>query len=566
AAVWTTGQLDSLALHHARRVELFTQANWAQALLPFVGETDLAAQFHSERPIGAAENAAARNTRLALMTCPGDSFNSVANPFRLLPGTPREMTLARGNYAINAGSHGLKDGPGSTSHRTGDEAHLVMDRQTREFRYWGNGIAGFNVTFSLDDFENGSGSLVALEEVRAGVHAIDPRGVWALGQIGGSVTWGHGANGDAYGPNNQHPKSDDLLDGDLLNKTVGSATLQKLGMPCVDYVNFNSQATSRSQHAGGVNLVMVDGAVRFVSDAIDPGLWHALHSRETPREILTGNLDLLIADSMQPQESNRTTDRTAENAALPESLENSLGMTFQNIPAGTFEMGIPDQGNSHDLPPEVPQHQVTISHTYLFGIHEVTREQYAHVIGELPGTGSDADPGEAIDASLPMVNVTWNQAQDFCVRLSELDAEQSAGRRYRLPTEAEWEYACRAGSHAPYRWRPTRDPTDDSGETAGIEPALPLTPVGTYRPNPFGLHDMRGNAWEWCDDWFDRDCYARSPANDPQGPQTGFLKVIRGSNWTFIGEGCKLSYAAMPHWKANPFVGFRVVCDMQPRR
>ncbi len=564
AAVWTTGQLDSLALNHSRRFDLFTQSNWALSLLPFAGETKLASQFHSDLLIAAPGNETVRNSHPPIMKCPSDTFNSAENPYRFSPDSRNSITFARGNYAINGGSHCPKDGPGTTSFRTGDAAHLIMDRATREFRYWGNGVAGFNVSFSLDDFENGAGSLVAIEEIRAGVHPIDPRGIWANGQIGGSVTWAHGVNGDAYGPNNRHRKSDDLLDGDLLNNTVGAETLMKLGMPCVDYVNFNSQATARSMHPGGVNLLMVDGAVRFVSDAIDPGLWHVMHSRETPRSLLSGDLDALIADSMiQREKSPPGREATAGERTAGAIRVNSIGMEFVQIPAGEFEMGLPDQGNDGDLPPETPRHTVRLTNSFGLGLHEVTRSQYLHVMGTNPAAvQSDDSP----DGSLPVVLVTWHEADEFCRRLSAMDAEQSAGRRYRLPTEAEWEYACRAGSRTPYHWSASRLAGDASGEAAGIAPPLPLLPVGSYPSNPFGLYDMRGNAWEWCDDWFDRDYYGWSPASNPRGPQIGYVKVVRGSDWTFIGEGCKLSYAALPAWKSNPFVGFRVACDISPEK
>ncbi|MGH7194085.1 MAG: formylglycine-generating enzyme family protein, partial [Candidatus Saccharimonadales bacterium] len=124
------------------------------------------------------------------------------------------------------------------------------------------------------------------------------------------------------------------------------------------------------------------------------------------------------------------------------------------------------------------------------------------------------------------------------------------------------EYACRGGQSQPYAWTPKRAASDDSGETAGIAPALPITPVGSYRPNRFGLYDMRGNAWEWCGDWFDRAYYRRSPKRDPQGPAKGYLKVVRGGDWVFVGEVCRINYPIMSPWQRSPFVGFRVVCEI----
>jgi formylglycine-generating enzyme required for sulfatase activity len=144
-----------------------------------------------------------------------------------------------------------------------------------------------------------------------------------------------------------------------------------------------------------------------------------------------------------------------------------------------------------------------------------------------------------------------------------MEQEQSSGRTYRLPTEAEWEYACRSGRSDPYHWTLQRRPEDDSGDAAGIVPALPLREVGSYPANAFGLYDLRGNVWEWCADWFDRSYYSRSPRDDPQGPAAGFLKVVRGGDWIFVGEVCRINYPIMSPWQTSPFVGFRVVCEVE---
>ena len=89
--------------------------------------------------------------------------------------------------------------------------------------------------------------------------------------------------------------------------------------------------------------------------------------------------------------------------------------------------------------------------------------------------------------------------------------------------------------------------------------------VGSYPANAFGLCDMRGNVWEWCDDWFDRDYYARSPVEDPLGPADGYVKVVRGGDWKFVGEQCLIDYPVAAPWASNRFVGFRVVCETENR-
>jgi len=241
---------------------------------------------------------------------------------------------------------------------------------------------------------------------------------------------------------------------------------------------------------------------------------------------------------------------------------NSQGMRLVMVPAGTFTMGVPDAGNDAPAPPECPPHQVKISRAFWLGEHEVTQAQYVSVMGDNPSHQlADVAGAEPTD-DFPVENVTWYDAADFCRRLSEAPEEKARHRRYRLPTEAEWEYACRAGKSEAYRWSARRTPDDKSGEAAGIEPALAMSKVGSYPANAFGLHDMRGNVWEWCGDWFDRTYYGRSPLADPQGPAEGYLKVVRGGDWIFVGELCRINYPIMSPWRNSPFVGFRVVCEV----
>ena len=168
----------------------------------------------------------------------------------------------------------------------------------------------------------------------------------------------------------------------------------------------------------------------------------------------------------------------------------------------------------------------------------------------------------ALPAGAQPPNVAWHAANSFCEQLSAIPKERSAGRTYRLPTEAEWEYACRSGSREVTIGSDRTVDVAVSGESAGQLPGLELAPVGSFASNRFGLNDMRGNAWEWTADWYDRDYYARSKVDNPAGPANGYLKVVRGSDWRFVGEPCRIDYPVMPPWKSNPFVGFRIVCDV----
>lgn len=578
AAVWTTRNTRTVALNISNRHDLFAMANWAQLLLPFAGEETL---FQSMDPYVVSSddaNRKVRTARPAFMTCSADEFSTIVNPYIFEPVKGQRVEYARGNYAINGGSQCQRSGPGTTADPTAEAGIVEFDSIDRSFREWGNGVAGFNRSFSYADFTNGRSTLVVVDEVRAGVHAVDIRGTWALGHIGASVTWGHGANADDFGPNRQFELADDIQGCGDIHEAVGTHALMDLEMPCVPYVDTTQQATARSRHSGGANVLFADGSTKFVRNEIDPGVWHAIHSRETPEELLESNFDELIeikdfSDSMPRPEKARSVAND-----VPESIENSIGMRFVKIPAGKFLMGLSDLNND-DIPPvECPTHEVAITQPFLLSVYEVTQLQYELISGRNPSWHISENPEATISipdtteerpatdtSNYPVEQVTWTEANDFCLNLSAASVEKAARRMYRLPTEAEWEYACRAGNTSRYNWHKHRKASDASGEAAGIHPPLPLRSVGSYPANEFGLHDMRGNVWEWCSDWFDRDYYLRSERENPLGPSNGFLKVIRGGDWTFVGKGCKISYPMAPPWKSNRFVGFRVVCEIRQK-
>lgn len=566
AAVWSVDATASLALHDSKQIDRITHENWAQLLLPFLDRPEVAQRIDLSMPIGADENAAVRLTSLPEMSCPSDGYNRVDNPYEFRISEEEEpRRFARGNYGINGGTQNTQVEPPSTAYARGETTHLAMEDNPRRYQMWGNGIAGINTSFALDDFSNGRSTLVALEELRTGVHALDPRGVWALGQIGGSLTWAHGVQGDASQPNIQFYRSDDVYGCGRLHAAFGTQQLEESGMPCCHYVDRNAQAAARSQHPGGVNVAFVDGSVRFISDTIDPGIWHVMHSRETPADILAEQFEerLLVANFPDAGPGQQTTAPDINDQEMP--FENSVGMKFIQISDGEFQMGVPDIGNDFDPPPECPEHLVRITSPYCLSIHEVTQQQFRTVMGDDSVQNKAAHGSDSANEQFPIVNVTWDAAVEFCQRLSQRPQEISAGRSFRLPTEAEWEFACRGGTSQPYHWKENRDPMDLTGEAAGILPPLPLMPVGSYPPNQLGLYDMRGNVWEWTADWFDRDYYGRSSEIDPQGPAQGYLKVVRGSDWRFVGETCRHDYVMLPPWKPHPLVGFRVVCEQQAR-
>ena len=214
---------------------------------------------------------------------------------------------------------------------------------------------------------------------------------------------------------------------------------------------------------------------------------------------------------------------------------NSIGMEFVLIPAGTFSMGS-EESDTTARNDEKPRHRVNISKPFYLSKYEVTQEQWEKLMGSNPYSlartyGSRWDnllerPGRFRGPKNP-ATVSWNDAQAFIAKLNELEGHG----RYRLPTEAEWEYAARAGSTTRYSFG------DDAGMLGryawyGEDFENGSThPVGRKEPNAWGLYDMHGNVWEWVRDWYDARYYVNSPATDPAGPQSGSKRVVRGGSW-----------------------------------
>jgi formylglycine-generating enzyme required for sulfatase activity/tRNA A-37 threonylcarbamoyl transferase component Bud32 len=265
-------------------------------------------------------------------------------------------------------------------------------------------------------------------------------------------------------------------------------------------------------------------------------------------------LALGVAFLVKSSGSSQMRDPGAAGPALVEGrFTNSLGMPFVLIRPGTFLMGSAETDALHE-DNELPQHPVTMSQPYYLGVHEVTQREFEKVTGRNPAQSRGADSG-----NLPVESVTWDDAVDFCTRLTALEPEHRAGRRYRLPTEAEWEYGCRAGSKGAFCFGDDRALLNQYawwGERAGSP-----HPVGSRRENAWGLCDVHGNVWEWCSDYFDAAYYRQAPAVDPSGPASGSERVCRG--------GCSTSQArdlrAARRWGVDPrqslaTIGFRVAC------
>jgi formylglycine-generating enzyme required for sulfatase activity len=234
----------------------------------------------------------------------------------------------------------------------------------------------------------------------------------------------------------------------------------------------------------------------------------------------------------------------AKHLGVPVEMTNSIGMKFVLIPPGEFDMGSTEEEVAklleeakatnqpswylEHLPPEAPKHRVRITKPFYLGLYEVTQAQHERVTGANSRQFKD-------DATCPVVNVSWNDATAFCQWLSEKE-----DKNYHLPSEAQWDYACRAGTttkwysgddegalkeHAWYRFN-----SEDKSH-----------PVGQKSPNAWGLYDMHGNVWEWCQDWFGDQYYATAPMDDPPGASGGLNRVNRGGSWSNFASDCRAS-------------------------
>ena len=301
--------------------------------------------------------------------------------------------------------------------------------------------------------------------------------------------------------------------------------------------------------------------------------------RQTPKPFITDVVDL----QLEMKKSLPTN---------PDLLTNSIGMKLKLIPAGEFLMGsnasrgdLETAGfvlsDTFDNSDEQPAHRVRITKPFYMGIHEVTYGQFAAFVTDTGyqtdaekdgkgGYGYDAvgngtqkpeytwkDNGMSQTDSHPVVNVSWNDAVEFIKWLSKKE-----GKPYRLPTEAEWEYSCRAGSEThfslgdglaslkgfgnvldtSYKGKYTNNDDKVYQPFPFDDGFIYTSPVGRFRSNKYGLFDMHGNVWEWCSDWYGKDYYATSPATDPAGATTGSNRVGRGGSWSDSARDCRSAY------------------------
>ncbi len=212
--------------------------------------------------------------------------------------------------------------------------------------------------------------------------------------------------------------------------------------------------------------------------------------------------------------------KTDERYAFKNAYANSIGIEFVLIQPGSFMMG------SHGDGDELPLHQVKISKPFYMGKTEVTQEQWYNVMGNNPARFKTEKVGMS-SRKHPVEFVSWNEVQQFIHKLNQMEG----GDHYRLPTEAEWEYAARAGTTT--KWVCGNHESCLTNFAWYHPNSFGLThPVAKKEPNPWGLYDTAGNVWEWVSDWHDSDYYSYSPSIDPQGANSGTFRVFRGGNWS----------------------------------
>ena len=290
----------------------------------------------------------------------------------------------------------------------------------------------------------------------------------------------------------------------------------------------------------------------------------------------------------------------AKHLGLPVEETNSIGMKLILIPPGEFDMGstaeeiawaVAEDKKKHARKTEMeltqsaaPRHRVKITKPFFAGIYQVTQAEFEKVAGVNPSAFTEKQLSESAfnpplakevassraaqlkralckDTSRhPVETVSWNEATEFCRRLSAMPAERAAGRAYRLPTEAEWEYACRAGTVTRWYFGDEKAGVDDAAWHYGNSGAM-THPVGEKRPNAWGLYDMCGNLAQFCADWFHKDYYKNSLSIDPAGPPAGFGRVTRGCS--YYGSPVNIRSADRSSGEGRmPFNGFRVVAEI----
>lgn len=225
------------------------------------------------------------------------------------------------------------------------------------------------------------------------------------------------------------------------------------------------------------------------------------------------------------------------------------GITLIKIEPGCFQMGR-DVNFKESNRNELPAHKVCLEKSFYLGETEVTQTQWVKIM--------NSNPSKYKVLNNPIESVNWNEVQEFITKLNE----KSANGHFRLPTEAEWEYAARAGSTTVYSFGDDPKKLSQYGWFGNEGYGGKSSPVAEKKPNAWGLYDMHGNVWEWVQDWYSETAYANSPANNPQGPETGKYKVSRGGSWVANAFNLRsaVRFTGLPAQRSAD-IGFRLVWE-----
>jgi formylglycine-generating enzyme required for sulfatase activity len=280
--------------------------------------------------------------------------------------------------------------------------------------------------------------------------------------------------------------------------------------------------------------------------SLAPGHYHIQGEREgyhTARQWVTiQDRDIVVDMMLERIAMKREADTTASSSTPSKTWRNPLGMEFVLIPSGRFQMGSTSGDDD-----EKPVHSVEITQPFYLGTTEVTQSQWESVMGHNPSGFKRVDR--------PVENVSWEDVQSFIEKLNG----RERGVTYRLPTEAEWEYAARAGTTTAYSFGDSEKQLDEYAWYSGNSGSQTHS-VGQKRANGWGLYDMHGNVWEWVSDWYASDYYKRSLQRDPSGPPSGTNRVIRGGSWNNDARNCRSANRNNGHpGNRNDNVGFRLL-------
>jgi formylglycine-generating enzyme required for sulfatase activity/serine/threonine protein kinase len=402
--------------------------------------------------------------------------------------------------------------------------------------------------------------------------------IWGLFDMHGNVLECCGedpfqALGGAY----THSAERCKLSSSKVGKTIHAGTRSLLGFRIVAQFQLKSEKIALALAAGDYEEVLrldasnseglaLKAKTEAVSKALAAGDYEEvlrldasnsegleLKAKAVSKALAAGNYDEVLRLDASKLPAEAISKLPQEVILKLPQLKNSIGLELKLLPAGTFTMG---DSEFKDATP----HVVKLTRPFYLGVYEVTKGQYVQVMGK-DERGRVIGKDGAIDKyrKYPAGFVSWEEAVEFCRKLSALPEEQAAGRVYRLPSEAEWEYACRAGSKTKYCFGDDESELKDYAWFGENSDKMPH-PVGEKKPNAWGLYDMHGNFDEWCNDWYGD--YPEGGVSDPTGPNEGRMRVKRGGEYSSYEKGdCDSAKRKQLH-PQNRNHGFRVALSL----